>query len=66
MVITKENKSAHDERVRHAHINAVRILKAEIEKTFGFERDLLEKTEAYHTARLHHSWFSSSRRENKI
>ena len=65
-VIMKTQKSMHDEKVRHAHLSAVRILKAEIEKTNGFERNLLERTEAYHLARLHSSWFSSSRREKQV
>jgi len=65
MVITKDQKSVHDERVRRAHLSAIRILKAEIEKTNGFERNLLEKTETYHLARLHNQWFGLGRRENE-
>ena len=65
MTITVANKSAHDQKIRIAHVNAVRILKAEIEKTTGFERNLLERTEAYHLARLHNKWFSLGRKENE-
>jgi hypothetical protein len=64
-VISRQQKSAHDEKVRTAHVNAIKILKAEIEKTQGVERNLLDRTEAYHVARLHNQWFSLGRSENE-
>lgn len=65
MTIERANKELHDQKIRHAHLSAVRILKAEIEKTQGVERNLLDRTEAYHVARLHNQWFSLGRRENE-
>lgn len=65
MVISRQQKNAHDQKIRHAHLSAIRILKAEIEKTQGVERSLLDRTEAYHVARLHNQWFSLGRSENE-
>jgi hypothetical protein len=62
----KIERPSHTSRMREAHRHALRVLFAQLSVAVGYEVTLIERTIDYHITRLHHLWFSTSRREKAI
>lgn len=58
-------RPSHVSRMREAHRHALRVLFARLSSAPAVEVKMIDRLTEYHITRMHHLWFSSSRREKQ-